>query len=42
MFFDLRKVARAMDYKEEIIKLLNNVPKYKLKVIYAFVKKYLS
>ena len=30
------------EYKDKIIKLLDGVPAYKLKVVYAFVKKYLE
>ena len=30
------------DYKGKIIKLLEGAPAYKLKVVYAFVKKYLE
>ena len=30
------------DYKGKIIKLLDGAPAYKLKVVYAFIKKYLE
>lgn len=30
------------DYKDKIIKLLDGAPAYKLKVVYAFIKKYLE
>ena len=39
MFFDLRKVARTMDYKEEIKKLIDIIESEKLlEFIYKFIK----